>query len=54
MMMKAEIDKCAWLHIQDKQLLVARSRGQDTYYVPGGKRELGEFQLILDAHQAII
>ncbi len=42
MMMKREIDKLAWLHIQDKQLLVARSRGQDTYYIPGGKRELGE------------
>ena len=37
-----EIDKLAWLCIQDKRLLVARSKGKDTYYVPGGKREPGE------------
>jgi 8-oxo-dGTP diphosphatase len=38
----SEIDKLAWIHIRDKRLLGARSRGKSTYYLPGGKRELGE------------
>ena len=37
-----EIDKLAWLYIKDKRLLLARSKGNDTYYIPGGKREEGE------------
>jgi len=37
-----EIDKLAWLCIKDKRLLLARSKGKDTYYIPGGKREKGE------------
>ncbi len=37
-----EIDKLAWLYLKDKQLLVARSKGKDNYYIPGGKREPGE------------
>ncbi len=37
-----EIDKLAWLHIKDKQLLGARSKGKDVWYVPGGKRDAGE------------
>ena len=28
--------------IRDRQLLVARSINKDIYYIPGGKRELGE------------
>ena len=40
--MPQEIDKLAWIHIQEKQLLGARSRGRDSYYLPGGKREPGE------------
>jgi 8-oxo-dGTP diphosphatase len=36
------IDKVAWIHIVERQLLSARSRGKDTYYLPGGKREAGE------------
>ena len=36
------IDKLAWLHIEDKKLLAARSHGKDLFYIPGGKRELGE------------
>lgn len=36
------IDKLAWIHIVDRHLLSTRSRGKDTYYIPGGKRELGE------------
>lgn len=37
-----EIDKLAWIYIQNKQLLVARSKGKEAYYIPGGKREPGE------------
>lgn len=39
------IDKVAWLHVVDGRILCARSRGKDTYYVPGGKREAGETEL---------
>lgn len=40
--MVQEIDKLAWLHIKDKRLLVARSKGKPVYYIPGGKRDSGE------------
>jgi 8-oxo-dGTP diphosphatase len=36
------IDKIAWLHLHNGQLLSTRSRGKDRYYLPGGKREAGE------------
>jgi 8-oxo-dGTP pyrophosphatase MutT (NUDIX family) len=36
------IDKLAWIHIVERKVLVTRSRGKDTYYLPGGKREAGE------------
>jgi 8-oxo-dGTP diphosphatase len=36
------IDKLAFIEIQDKKVLVARTRGRDIFYLPGGKRELGE------------
>ncbi|MEC7753113.1 MULTISPECIES: NUDIX domain-containing protein [Roseivirga] len=36
------IDKLAWLEIVDGKILVARSKGKDTFYIPGGKREPGE------------
>lgn len=36
------IDKLAWLRIENRKLLCARSKGKDTFYSPGGKRELGE------------
>ncbi len=39
--MKA-IDKLAWLEIKDKKILVARSKDKEAFYIPGGKRELGE------------
>ena len=38
----ALIDKIAWLHLVDGQVLSTRSRGKDRYYFPGGKREAGE------------
>jgi ADP-ribose pyrophosphatase YjhB (NUDIX family) len=33
------IDKLAWIQIVDRKILSTRSRGKDTYYLPGGKRE---------------
>jgi 8-oxo-dGTP diphosphatase len=36
------IDKVAWIHVRDGRVLSSRSRGKDTYYLPGGKREPGE------------
>lgn len=36
------IDKLAWIQIQDKKILSTRSRGKSVYYIPGGKREVGE------------
>ena len=36
------IDKIAWLHLQNGQVLSTRSHGKDRYYFPGGKREAGE------------
>lgn len=36
------IDKLAWIYIKDQKVLSTRSRGKDTYYFPGGKRETGE------------
>lgn len=36
------IDKIAWLHLHNGEILSTRSRGKDRYYLPGGKREAGE------------
>jgi 8-oxo-dGTP diphosphatase len=36
------IDKLAWIHIVDRKVLATLSKGKDTYYLPGGKREIGE------------
>lgn len=40
--MKTFIDKLAYIHIKDKKILVTLSKGKDTWYIPGGKRELDE------------
>lgn len=40
--MKKEIDKLAWLYIQEGKLLSARSKNKTLFYLPGGKREIGE------------
>jgi 8-oxo-dGTP diphosphatase len=40
--MTTMIDKLAWIHIVDRAILSTRSRGKDTYYFPGGKREGNE------------
>lgn len=36
------IDKLAWIEIQNGKILMARSKGKDVFYIPGGKREEGE------------
>lgn len=36
------IDKLAWIEIKEKKVLVARSKGKEAFYIPGGKREHGE------------
>lgn len=36
------IDKLAWIYVKDGKILSTRSRGKDTWYIPGGKREDGE------------
>lgn len=36
------IDKLAFIEIQDRKVLVTLSKGKDTWYIPGGKREMGE------------
>jgi 8-oxo-dGTP diphosphatase len=36
------IDKLAWIEIKDQKVLETLSRGKDTWYIPGGKREAGE------------
>ena len=36
------IDKVAWIYLKDGQVLGTRSKGKDTFYLPGGKREPGE------------
>jgi 8-oxo-dGTP diphosphatase len=36
------IDKVAWIELDGGRVLLARSRGKDVYYLPGGKREPGE------------
>jgi len=40
--MTSFIDKLAWVYLVDRRVLCARSRGKDTYYLPGGKREGAE------------
>jgi 8-oxo-dGTP diphosphatase len=36
------IDKLAFIYLQDKKILTTLSKGNDTWYIPGGKRESGE------------
>ncbi len=36
------IDKLAWIEIKNQHILTTRSTGKDKYYIPGGKREVGE------------
>jgi 8-oxo-dGTP pyrophosphatase MutT (NUDIX family) len=36
------VDKIAFLHIKERKVLVALSKGSDVWYLPGGHREPGE------------
>lgn len=36
------IDKVAWVYTSEGKVLCARSKGKETFYIPGGKRESGE------------
>lgn len=36
------IDTVAWVRVDNGRILVARPRGKDVFYIPGGKREGGE------------
>ncbi len=36
------IDKLAFIHIRNRKVLATISIGKDVFYIPGGKRELGE------------
>ncbi len=36
------IDKLAWIELKEKTILSTKSYGKDKYYIPGGKREIGE------------
>lgn len=40
--MTATIDKLSWIPVRDRRILFARSRGEQLFYCPGGKREKGE------------
>lgn len=37
--MKNYIDKLAYIHIVDQKILMSLSKGKDTWYIPGGKRD---------------
>ena len=37
-----EIDKIAFIYLKDGKILSTLSKGKDTYYIPGGKRENDE------------
>ncbi len=40
--MTTTIDALAWICLRDRQVLGARTKGRDVFYIPGGKREKGE------------
>jgi 8-oxo-dGTP pyrophosphatase MutT (NUDIX family) len=40
------IEKLAWILLNDKKMLCVRSKGKSLYYIPGGKREKGESDLM--------
>jgi 8-oxo-dGTP diphosphatase len=48
-MEKTYIDKLAFIDVKDKRVLSTLSKGKDTWYIPGGKREGKETD-----HEALI
>jgi 8-oxo-dGTP diphosphatase len=39
---KTYIDKLAYIYLRDGKVLITLSRGKDTWYIPGGKRDGNE------------
>lgn len=39
---KSFIDKLAFINLKDRKVLITLSRGKDTWYIPGGKRDGNE------------
>lgn len=37
-----QIDKLAWIELNNKTILLTKSYGKDVFYIPGGKRDAGE------------
>ena len=37
-----EIDKLAFIHVENRKVLSTVSKGKNAFYIPGGKREAGE------------
>jgi len=48
-MQKDYIDKLAYIYLKDGKVLTTLSRGKDTWYIPGGKRDGNETD-----HEALI
>ncbi|MDN5275339.1 MAG: protein containing domain [Candidatus Saccharibacteria bacterium] len=44
-MQKNYIDKLAYIYVKNDKVLMSLSRGKDTWYIPGGKREEDESDL---------
>ncbi|GAC1504160.1 MAG: hypothetical protein NVS1B3_00270 [Candidatus Dormibacteraceae bacterium] len=42
---KWTVDALGWVRIENRRLLTVRTAGKDLFYLPGGKRELGESDL---------
>ena len=43
--MRNPIETVAWVRVENGAILCTRSRGNDVFYIPGGKREAGETEL---------
>ncbi|HEY4522564.1 MAG TPA: NUDIX domain-containing protein [Candidatus Paceibacterota bacterium] len=41
-MNKTYIDKLAFIELKGRKVLETKSKGKDTWYIPGGKRDTGE------------
>jgi 8-oxo-dGTP pyrophosphatase MutT (NUDIX family) len=39
------VDTVAWVRVENGRILCGRPRGKDVFYIPGGKREVGENEL---------
>ncbi len=37
-----QIDKLAWIELNNKTILLTKSYGKDVFYIPGGKRDISE------------